>query len=255
MVTKEFLLAEIKKSATAEAKAQSLSQEKINSMYELGEELIDNVFFSLILTKVTNSTIESQDPLEEWHYRETNEAIENDWKLLTINRNQLIYAAEQYLSTKWMHNKYLDWLFLNILIYAEYQAFIDFTLGAILPTDDYIKQKCNQKIIPISLEIKPRLSFVEITVWLTVFLISLISKYTAIAWISYTIWYKWKSQKKLKEANERIKKIQISMLRTYACTRTISNSWEVIWDELNQSRVCGAVWDGVLYRLVEERRK
>jgi hypothetical protein len=193
--------------------------------------------------------------LEEWHYRETNEAIENDWKLLTINRNQLIYAAEQYLSTKWMHNKYLDWLFLNILIYAEYQAFIDHMLSKFLPTDDYIKQKCTQNIIPISLEFKPRSSFVEIAVWLTVFLISLISKYTAISWISYTIWYKWKSQKKLKEVNELIKKIQNSMLRTYACTRTISNSWEVIWDELNQSRVCGVVWDGVLYRLVEERRK
>ncbi len=45
------------------------------------------------------------------------------------------------------------------------------------------------------------------------------------------------------------------MITTYAALSTVSNSWQVVWDELKKSREAGAVWDGIVYRLVEERMR
>jgi len=44
-----------------------------------------------------------------------------------------------------------------------------------------------------------------------------------------------------------------AMIATYVTLNTVSQSWQVVWEALKKSRDAGAVWDGIVYRLVEER--
>ena len=86
--------------------------------------------------------------------------------------------------------------------------------------------------------------------WLGVLVIAFeFSSFAAIIWIGFTAfwqWRRWKAQKKLDD-------VMMAMIATYAALSTISQSWQVVWEELKKSRDAGAVWDGIVYRIVEER--
>jgi hypothetical protein len=84
-------------------------------------EVASQVFDSLRWTKVREGIVRDVSCLDSWEHR-TPQDIEADLAYLEINRPDILSALSRYLADASLQTKELDWLFLNILTYAEYTA-------------------------------------------------------------------------------------------------------------------------------------
>jgi hypothetical protein len=107
MIVKEMLLAEVTKLAELEAARNEKDEYDIQDLSSNARDLIEDVFYALIWTKVVGGTVVNVGPLSEWHHRGLDD-IEADWKFLSIHRADLLEAAEKYLERTWMQSKNID---------------------------------------------------------------------------------------------------------------------------------------------------
>jgi len=250
MVRKDDLLENAAEMARTEAKRRSLDGYAIGDLIDEAAEIIDDLFMSITVEKVEGDVIKSSDPVTYWRHRVASD-MESDWQNMQFSRADLQNAAERYLDRPWLHCRKLDWFIVNVLIYAEYQATLEFFSIRTMPFSRYISKKMGSIKWQISSEIWRTIVFlVKWLIWLGVIVLTFqFAPVGPVVWTGITVlwqWRKWKAQKKIND-------IMTSMIATYSTLGTISQSWQVVWDELKKSRDIGAVWDGIVYRLVEER--
>lgn len=252
MVRKDDLLKYVSEQARMEAKKRNLDEYATDALVSEATDIVEDLFMSITWEKVEGDVIKSIDPVTSWRHRGAND-MESDWRYMQFSRAELQNAAERYLERPWLHCRELDWLIVNTLTYAECQATLDFFRSRIMPLSRYISKKADSIKWQISSGLWRSIVFlVKWLIWIGVFVATLwFAPIAPVAWIGITVlwqWRKWKAQKKIND-------LMAAMIATYATLSTVSQSWQVVWEELKKSRDAGAVWDGIVYRLVEERTR
>jgi hypothetical protein len=252
MVRKNDLLKYVSEQARLEAKKRNLDEYAAEDLVSEARDIVDDIFMSITWEKVEGDVIKSFDPVTSWCHRGASD-MESDWRYMHFSRADLQNAAERYIQRPWLHCRELDWLIVDSLTYAECQATLDFFRFRIMPLSSYISKKAGSIKWQISSGLWRSIVFlVRWLLWLCVLAVTFqFAPVAAVVWIGITVlwqWRKWRAQKKLDD-------LMAAMIATYATLSTVSQSWQVVWDELKKSRDAGAVWDGIVYRLVEERMR
>lgn len=250
MVRKDDLLKYVSEQARLEAQKRKLDEYATEDLVSEATDIVEDLFMAITWETVEGDVIKSTDPVTTWRHRGVND-MESDWRYMHFSRADLQNAAERYMERFWIHCRELDWLIVNALVYAECQATLDFFRSRIMPLSRYISKKAGSIKWQISSGVWRSIVFlVKWLFWLGVLAVAFqFSPVAPIVWIGITVlwqWRKWKAQKKFDD-------IMAAMIATYAALSTVSQSWQVVWEELKKSRDAGAVWDGIVYRLVEER--
>jgi hypothetical protein len=242
MVVKHALQKEIEEKATAEAKARGLNGYAASDLVCEAVDVIEDFFAYITWTKVADGTIQSKDSVTEWHHRQPHD-FESDWKYLEFDREGLRNAAERYLERPWMQCSKMDWLILNVLTYAEYQAFVDQVRSRTMRLEDYVSLRTGGKV-------KSGTSFAVLGLIIAIALgLAWLWPPLGVAYAAGVCWQKWKQRK----ARKKIDALTKSMSATYSTFNTVSQSWKLVWDELLKGREQGVVWDGIVFRLAESR--
>jgi hypothetical protein len=252
MVRKNDLLRYVSEQARLEAKKRNLDEYAAEDLVSEARDIVDDIFMSITWEKVEGDVIKSIDPVNSWRHRGASD-MESDWRYMHFSRADLQNAAERYIQRPWLHCRELDWLIVDSLTYAECQATVDFFRSRIMPLSRYISKKAGSIKWQISSGLWRSIVFlVKWLLWLCLLAVtSQFAPVAAVVWIGITVlwqWRKWSAQKKLDD-------LMAVMIDTYATLSTVSQTWQVVWDELKKSRDAGAVWDGIVYRLVEERMR
>lgn len=251
MVRKDDLLKYVTEQARKEASHRGLDEHATEVLASEAKDIVEDLFTSITWETVENGVIKSNDPLWYWRHRGANDDLESDWRHMHFTRADLQNAAERYLDREWLHCRELDWFIVNVLTYAECQATLDFLRSRSMPMSRYISKKVESIKFKIFSGLWRGIVFiVKLALWIGIFAATFVAApYGPIAWFGITafwVWYRWSSQSK-------IDKILKSMFDTYYTLDTVSQSWQIVWDELKRSRGAGAMWDGIVYRLVEAR--
>ena len=242
MIVKQALLNEMEARATAEAKNRGLIDYAASDLVSEATDIVEDFFAYITWTRVVDGTIQSKDSPAVWLHRQLHD-FESDWKYLELDREGLRGAAERYLERPWLRSNKMDWLILNVLTYAEYQAFVDHVRSRSMHLLDYVALRTGTtKKAPVN--------YLEITVGLGV-LCGLTWLWTPLG-VTYGLLYGWQVWKR-RAAKRKIQALQNSMSATYSTFSTVSQSWQLVWDELLKGRQQGIVWDGIVYRLAEDR--
>lgn len=241
-VSRESLLNEFNFAENANDKATG-TQEEIHG-------IVNDVFDSLRWTSVQENVVQGVSALNEWKHRSLNE-IEADWSRLEINRRTLQSALDRYLDLGSIRSKNLDWLFINVLTYAEYIATLDEIRRSLLGIEEFIKHKCNAAPRAHSINIAPLLNrWWHWPLAITLFSLSFfLAPFGPIAFAAYIAWAVYKRSKLIKKINRTLE----SMLQTYQSINTASLGWQNVQKSLDASKEKGAVWDASVFSLVESR--
>lgn len=187
-------------------------------------------------------------PLETWHAdfgQVSSFSILLKNKDVGIWRMELRKALDYYITTfPWLQHPYLDWLTVNLLMYAEVAA------------------TAHQWASPFMASGEPNwkigawLSGLFVAKWavlLAVFGGALLFSrdFPGAPWIVGGA-IVWSQVRKHLLARKR-RKVLGTMLEAYKAVGTSTFSWKVLWKHLSQSRALGAYWDPELYALVERR--
>lgn len=250
MVRKDDLLKYVSEQSRLEAQKRKLDEYATEDLILEATDIVEDLFVAITWTTVEGDIIKSADPVTTWRHRDEND-LESDWRYMNFSRADLQNAAERYIEKTWICCRGLDWLIVNVLVYAEFQATLDFFRSRNVPFSRYISKKTGN--IKWQILSKVWRSIVFLVKWLFWFgIVAVAFRFSPVAslvWIGITVlwqWRKWKAQKKIGD-------LMATMFFTYTALRTVSLSWQVVWDELKKSRDAGAVWDGIVYKLVEER--
>lgn len=188
-------------------------------------------------------------PLAVWAHRRDTQQHEEDWHTLLVRRLDLIEAAEHYLATPWMSNRETDWVVLNLLVYAEFQGYLDHLKKKRMSGFRYAIEKDRD---PTAMRWFTAGSVVwfltKWALWLGVLAVSPSDGFRLGLVAATILWQGWNWWERRKQ-----NRILAAMLRVYSHLNTVSLSWRVVWEELSRARAAGVVWDGVVYRLVEMR--
>lgn len=187
---------------------------------------------------------------DEWHHRTTQD-VEADLAYLEIHRPEILAALHDYLAEPSLQTREIDWLFLNILTYAEYIATLAEVRKRLLGVDAYVKSLHPPKTEHISsisqFSWRPwqYVSFVVATAGSL-----LIHPAWAIGIGALFVYWHWQRKKRI----AKIDSVLSAMLTTYASFNTVDVSWSHVSRALEQSRTAGAVWDASLFKLAEVRQ-
>lgn len=105
---------------------------------DIAQQLIDRIFDALRQTNVHQGTVLDVTSPNEWRHR-TREDIEADLAYLEINRAEILSALSDYLADDSLRSGEIDWLFLNVLTYAEYVATVSEIRKRLMGIYKYVK--------------------------------------------------------------------------------------------------------------------
>lgn len=250
MVRKDDLLKYVSQQALKEASSRGLDEYATEDLVSEARDIVEDLFASITWETVENGVIKSNEPITSWRQRNIYE-VESDWRYMNFSRAGLQGAAERYLDRTWLRSREIDWVIVNTLTYAEYQATLDFFRAHTMPISRYIAKKAESMGWQIGSGLWRLIVLaVKWLFWLGIFVASfVVAPFGPIVWVAITVCWWWRKL----AAQKKINKVLASMFATYATLSTVSQSWQIVWDELKKSRAAGAVWDGIVYRLVEER--
>jgi len=234
---------------------QSVSRQEIlaaasQDSRETLERIVDQVYLSLRQMHVSGGTVQDIASLEVWTHRAPAE-IEADLAYLEIDRQAVLRSLSEYLENQPLATKRLDWLFLNVLTYAEYIATVAEIRKKLLGVERYVKHLFpprTEHIVDISLLTKrvwhapASLGVVAVT-----FAIHPALSVVAVACLGYASYAR-------KRSARQINAVLNAMLHTYLSFNTVDVSWSAVEAVLERSRESGAIWDASLFSLVAQRR-
>lgn len=210
------------------------------------QRIFDKVFDALFWTKVQDGEVDGVSSLTQWRHRGLTD-IETDLAYLEIRRADLLAAFSDYLSVPEMSSKQADWLFLNVLTYAQYLSTIADIRQRSMGLEKYL-----QSIHPPRQEHNPDVRPFAKKAWHIPVLLSI----NAISWLihpAFGLVTTAVSLGVIRRRNKALTKLNLTlagMLKTYASFNTVDLSWSQVAKQLNAS---SAVWDASLHALAERR--
>lgn len=216
---------------------------------ESAEWLFERVSGALLWTHIVNNKVERIASLDQWRHRQLPD-IESDLAYLEINRQELLLALSEYLSKPELSSKQADWLFLNVLVYAEYVATVSEIRKKLMGLDRYVKSLFPPRyehITDVSIFAKRAWHFpAALLLVLVGWMAHPIAGFGATGYVLFSIYRR-------REASRQVNELLSDMLRTYFSFNTLDLSWVQVTHMLESSRDAGAVWDSSLYALAESR--
>ncbi|OGB32493.1 MAG: hypothetical protein A3F78_20795 [Burkholderiales bacterium RIFCSPLOWO2_12_FULL_61_40] len=211
--------------------------------------IVNDVFDSLQWTSVSGSIVQNVAALDEWRHRSLSD-IEKDWAYLEFDRNKILVALSRYLDQEHFKSKRLDWLFLNVLVYAEYIATIDEVRRRLLGVDAFVMMKI-RPIDQHTYDVHPLLkkwwhwplALAAVAISFTLHPVATLLPIGAITAGIY-------------KRNKAVGKINLtlhSMLTTYLSLNTFDLGWGNVKETLKESKNAGAIFDSSVFSLVERR--
>jgi hypothetical protein len=250
MVSKEDLLKYATDQAIEEANRRHLDSLATKELLAEAREIIEDIFLSINWTKAQRDTANSKNSLATWRHRTVDDR-ESDWRYLSFAKTELQHAAERYLQASWLHCQTLDWLVLNTLTYGDYLAMLDTIRARTMPLSRYQSRKSGKANFRVLAELwRAALLILKITAWFIIFAaVSPASPIGPLLWIALTGWWLWRKWA-IRKRNTAILK---AMFSTYTTLSTTYQGWPRMWEELKKSQELGALWNSLVYRLVEEK--
>ncbi len=217
---------------------------------EIAQQVVDRIFDSMRQTTVHQGIVQDIASPDEWRHRTTQD-IEADLAYLEIHRPGILSALSEYLADDSLRAREIDWLFLNVLTYAEYVATVSETRKRLLGLDEYVKS-----LHPPSSDHVPSVSKIAKRPWQTFFalaatLLSLLIHPALAAGIGVICAYGYFKRKRTIDKFDTLLSV---MLQTYASFNTVDLSWLHVSRALEDSRRAGVVWDASLFKLAEVRQ-
>jgi len=217
---------------------------------EVAQLLVDRIFDSMRQMNVRAGLVQGFSSPDEWRHR-TALDIETDLAYLEIDRLGILAALSDYLADTSLRTLEIDWLFLNLLTYAEYVATVAEIRKKFLGIDGYEKS-----LHPPRGDHVPSISNLASRPWQTLLAsgttgLSLLVHPALAAGVGAIFIYGYRKRKK---AIEKIDAVLSAMLGTYASFNTVDLSWSHVSRVLDESRQQGAVWDASLFKLAEVRQ-
>jgi len=213
------------------------------------EHFFQRVFDSLMWTRVIDGKVQDVSAVKQWKHREPAE-VESDLAYLEINRNALLSALSHYLSNPRIASKYADWLFLNILSYAEYIATVSETRKTLMGIERYVESLFPPKTVHTwDVSVYAKRSW-HLPVALASIAVS--CAIHALAGVAVTAYILFGAYRR-KKAYERVNATFESMFKAYLSFNTTDLSWAHVANTLKRSSEAGAIWDASLYALAEQR--
>lgn len=213
------------------------------------EQIFQSVFDALRWTRVVDGTVERIESLSQWKHRQPQD-IESDLAYLEIDRAQLLGSLSEYLSQPALASKKGDWLFLNVLTYAEYLATVSHIRKSLMGVERYV-----ESLFPPKTEHSTDVSVLSRRPWHVPATLGVI----AMAWVAHPLAgaaltaYSLFASYRRRAVTAKVNSTLTSMLRTYLSFNTIDLSWRHVMAALEESRSEGAVWDASLFALAESR--
>ena len=238
-----------KESAMQTVALQDLITAVPDDQQSQAERFFERVFDSLMWTRVVGGKVEDVSPLKKWKQRQPSE-VESDLAYLEINRSELLSTLSEYLSNPALRSKHADWLFLNVLTYAEYVATVSEVRKKVMGIERYVKSLHPPKSEHVTdISAYARRTW-HLPVMLSVIAVSwAIHPFAGIATTAYALFVAYRQRK----AWEKVNAVLASMLQTYLSFNTVDLSWAQVNSTLERSRGAGAVWDASLFALAEHR--
>lgn len=251
MISKKELLEYATHKALEEARRRGLEASDKEQLVAQTQNIIEDLFLSTGWKEIEAGE-DKPEPMTVWRHR-TVEDQEADWRSMSFAKAELQNAVERYLDAPWLQCREIDWLALNLLAYAAYQATLDLVRTRTLPMGRYLSLKMDSTGFRIGAELwRAALFLLKCIAWIIVFAAtSPASPLGPLLWIFLTLgwlWRKWVIRKKNRNTLD-------SMFNTYATFSAVDQNWQEVWKALEKSRELGAAWDSMIYRLVEERRR
>lgn len=243
MLSREDLDSQIHQLARAEAERVGADEWERRRLESDASEIIRDAFYALSWERIAT-------PVSAWFHRRP-ENFAEDWRSLLIMRNDLRDAAERYLERPWLWHRNLDWFFVDALTYAEFQGYFDVLKKKNMTMFGYVFEKSAKEGTTHWLTVaRSALFLMKWAIWAALmFVAAQIGPVAVGTLVCVTVAWKWL----IWTAGSNERRLLAQMVKAYSALGTISQSWAVVWDELNRARNAGVVWDGVVYRLVETR--
>jgi hypothetical protein len=238
MVNKEELLKHATGQAVEEAKRRNLDALATKELLAEAQEITEGMFLSIGWTHTKGDPPHSKKPVTIWRHRTLND-LELDWRYLSFAKAELQRAAERYLQASWLHCQKLDWLVLNTLTYEDYLAALDAVRIRTMPFSRYQASKSGSVSFRVLTELwRAALLILKITAWLIIFAaVSPASPIGPLLWIGLSGWWLWRK----------------AMFSAYTALNIAHQNWPVMWEELKKSQELGALWNSLIYQLVEKK--
>jgi hypothetical protein len=242
---------ELTELARGEAEKRAFDEFETQGFVAEAADIIFTFKCAVNVENVENGKIISHENLKGWTHR-LEHNFEPDWQNMGIDRDGIQTASDTYLEQPWLQSRKLDWVILDLLTYAEYQATLDYLRSRLWPMSKYVSHKVGDTKAIFWSNFWGFIKFLfKFAIWLAVCVAGwLFSPYVSLAWAVLTAFYYWRKYSAISKINQKL----VSILGTYSAFNSISQSWDVVWQELAKTREAGVVWDGVVYRLVEQRK-
>jgi hypothetical protein len=207
------------------------------SQRAVAQKVVDRVFDSMRRLNVQSGIVQDYSTPDEWRHRTTQD-VESDLSYLEIHRPEILAALSDYLADCSLRTREIDWLFLNLLTYAEYIATLAEVRKKLLGVDAYIKS-----LHPPKSEHIPSIAALASRPWQTVIAAGAVALsfvlHPALAIVVGAVFFYWHWQRKIGIAN--IDSLLTVMLSTYGSFNTVDLSWLHVSRTLEQSRLEGCI--------------
>ena len=216
----------------------------------LAQLVVDRVFDSIRLMQVSSGMVQEFSSPDQWRHRKSQD-VEADLTYLEIHRPAILTALSDYLADRSLHTREIDWLFLNLLTYAEYVATVAEIRKKLLGVSKYF-----WRLHAPYGDHTPSISGVALRPWHAALAAGAIAvsffihPILAVGMFAVSVYWYLKRKKAIVEVDALLS----AMLRTYASFNTVDLSWSHVARTLEDSRREGAIWDASLFKLVEARQ-
>ena len=215
------------------------------------QEILDMVFNSISRWIIIENKVNDVEYLTSWEHR-SNDLVEKDLGELQIDRKAILNALSLYLEKDNLKNKYMDWLFINLLTYAEYIATQAELRKKLLGIDGYIKTlypSSTEHLISISQYKKASTTNFLIFASMLIFgfVISPVFGSIILLLILLISYLNFNKYRKLDE-------ILFRMNKTYSFINSMDLNCGFVEEIYKENFKENIVWDTQIYKLIEKSK-